>query len=57
MRSQLLIAAIAAALLTACSERPPRHDPEAVQAYNVENAPSPLVERTLNQGESDRMSY
>jgi hypothetical protein len=53
----LLAAVLAAATLAACSEKPPRHDPEAVQAYNVENGPSPLVERTLNQGESDRMSY
>jgi hypothetical protein len=53
----LLIALLAAATLTACSEKPPRLDPERVQAYNVENNPGPLVERTLSQGESDRMSY
>lgn len=53
----VLAAILAAATLTACSEKPPRHDPEAVQAYNVENGPGALVERTLNQGESDRMSY
>ena len=53
----LLIAVLAAATLTACSEKPPRADPEGVQAYNVENGPGALVERTLNQGESDRMSY
>jgi hypothetical protein len=53
----LLLAILAAATLTACSETPPRLDPEGVQAYNVENGPGPLVERTLNQGESDRMSY
>jgi hypothetical protein len=53
----LLFAILAGATLAACSEKPPRLDPEAVQAYNVENGPSPLVERTLNQGESDRMAY
>jgi hypothetical protein len=53
----LLLAILAVATLAACSEKPPRADPEAVQAYNVENGPSPMLERTLNQGESDRMSY
>lgn len=53
----LLLALLAAALLGACSEKPPRADPEAVPAYNVENGPSPLAERTLNQGESERLSY
>lgn len=53
----LLAVLVAAATLAACSEKPPRPDPEAVQAYNVEQGPSPMVERTLNQGESDRMSY
>ena len=48
---------LAAATVSACSEKPPRSDPESPQAYNVENGPGPLVERTLNQGESDRMSY
>lgn len=53
----LLLAVLAAATLAACSEKPPRHDPEAVQAYNVENGPSPMLERTLSQGESGRMAY
>lgn len=53
----LLAVLLAAATLAACGEKPPRSDPESVQAYNVENGPGPLVERTLNQGESDRMSY
>jgi hypothetical protein len=53
----LVIAVLAAATLAACSEKPPRADPETLQAYNVETRPGALVERTLNQGESDRMSY
>jgi hypothetical protein len=53
----LLLALLASALLGACSEKPPRVDPERVPAYNVENGPSPLAERTLNQGESERIRY
>ena len=47
----------AAAALAGCSEKPPRADPEAVPAYNVENGASPLTGRTLYQGESARMLY
>ena len=47
----LLGAAVAATTVTACSEKPPRPDPEA------EGADKPLLERTLKQGESGRMSY
>jgi hypothetical protein len=53
----LLTTLLAAALLGACSEKPPRPDPEGVAAYNVENGPSPLAERTVNQGESERISH
>lgn len=53
----LLATLVCAALLAACSERPPRTHVEAVPAYNVENGPSPLYERTVKQGESGRMSY
>lgn len=53
----LLITMLAAAVLGACSERPPRPDPEGVPAYNVENGPSPLAERTVNQSESERLSH
>jgi hypothetical protein len=52
-----LAALLALAMLTACSEKPPRLDPEKVQAYNVENGPGRLVERTLDQGESERISH
>ena len=53
----ILITILAAAALAACSEQPPRADPEGVQAYNVENGVSPLAERTRNQGESERINY
>lgn len=47
----LLVAALAAASLAACSEKPPRLDPEGEHAYNAEPGPSPMRERTLKQGE------
>jgi hypothetical protein len=55
----LLIGLLAAATLAlaACSEKPPRADPERVQAYNVDNGLSPLAERTRNQGESERIAH
>ena len=53
----LLIAALAAASLAACSEKPTRPIPEGEQAYNGEHGGDPLRERTLKQGESGRMSY
>jgi hypothetical protein len=51
----LLIAAVALALTTACSERPPRPDPERSRSINLEKGPNATVERTLDQGESERM--
>jgi RNA polymerase sigma-70 factor (ECF subfamily) len=53
----LLAAAATATSLAACSEKPPRRVPEGEQAYNSEKGDSPLQDRTLNQGESRRMSY
>jgi RNA polymerase sigma-70 factor (ECF subfamily) len=53
----MLVAAVAAASLAACSEKPPRPAPEGEQAYNSENGDSRLRERTLKQGDSGRMSY
>lgn len=53
----VLVAAVAAASLAACSEKPPRPAPEGEQAYSSKKGDSPLRERTLKQGESGRMSY
>jgi predicted small lipoprotein YifL len=53
----MLVAALAAASLAGCSEKPQRLVPEGEQAYNGENGESALRERTLKQGESGRMSY
>lgn len=53
----LLIAALAAANLAGCGEKPPRPVPRGEQAYNVENGESRLRERAQNQGESSRISY
>jgi RNA polymerase sigma-70 factor (ECF subfamily) len=49
----VLTAAVAAATIAACSEKPPRPAPDEERVYNDGN----LRERTLNQGESGRMSY
>jgi hypothetical protein len=53
----LLLATIAAVLLSACSEKAPRADPEKGHDYNGVNGPSQLFERTQTQGESERMGY
>ena len=52
---RLLFAVLAFALAAACSERPPRSDPEGVRSYNAEKGPNALAERTREQGESPRM--
>lgn len=54
---RIFVSILAAAALVACSEKPPRADPEGVPAYNVENGPSPIAERTRNQGEAERMGH
>ena len=41
--------------LAACGERPMRADPERARAYSNESPQSPIRERTLEQGESERM--
>jgi hypothetical protein len=46
---------LAAMALAACSEKPPRPDPEAGDAYRNEMPQHPVHERTLNQGETERM--
>lgn len=49
-----VLVAAAAASLVACSEKPPRMDPEGEKAYD---SGGQVRERTLQQGESGRMSY
>jgi hypothetical protein len=47
----ILLSLILAAMLTACDELPPRADPEAAASHNAERGPSPMRDRTLEQGE------
>jgi RNA polymerase sigma-70 factor, ECF subfamily len=50
--------ALAAMTIAACSEKPPRPNPEPSSAYNQEQADQNLLrDRTVHQGESGRMSY
>ncbi|HEV3008583.1 MAG TPA: RNA polymerase sigma factor, partial [Burkholderiales bacterium] len=54
----LVAAALAATTIVACSEKPPRSDPEAERNQTSEQpVASTLRERTMKQGESGRMSY
>jgi hypothetical protein len=50
----VLMSALAAASLAACSEKPFRSVPDGERAYNSD---SQLRERTLHQGESGRMGH
>lgn len=52
-----LIAVFAATLVAACSERPSRPDPEHAPALNLLQGPDAMGERTLEQGESERMGH
>jgi hypothetical protein len=47
----VLIAAVVLALAAACSEKPPRPDPERGVSLNLQKGPNTTAERTLNQGE------
>ena len=54
----VLAAALAATSVAACSEKPPRADPEAERSSHSEQPTTSSVrERTARQGESGRMSY
>lgn len=46
---------LAAMALAACNEKPPRADPETRDAYRNDRPQNPAHERTLNQGESERI--
>ena len=45
----------AAMALAACSEKPPRPDPEGIHGTSNAMPQHPVYERTVNQGESERM--
>ena len=53
MRSILPVLLIV--LVAACSERPPRADPEGEPAYSNKTPQNQRYERTLEQGETGRM--
>jgi RNA polymerase sigma-70 factor (ECF subfamily) len=53
----LLGAALAASAIAGCSEKPPRPDPEPGPARTEIGDQNLLMERTVKQGESGRMSY
>lgn len=52
---KLIIAVLVILLVSACSERAPRPDPEGTPAYTNETPQNPRYERTLKQGEAKRM--
>ena len=54
---QLPLVVLAAATLAACSETPQILTPQYKPAVETQHRSAELRERTLNQGESDRMSY
>ena len=53
----VLAAVFSAALLSACTEKPQLLVPTGDPALQAQDRDGPLRERTLNQGESDRMAY
>ena len=58
--SILTVMALAACLaaivaLAACGEKPSRPDPEGHRSYSNEAPQNPAYERTVRQGESERM--
>ena len=46
---------LAAIALASCSEKPSRPDPEGHHSYSNEAPQNPVHERTVKQGESERM--
>lgn len=49
------ISILAAMALASCGEKAPRLDPEGSRAYSNGSPQHPVYERTLNQGESERI--
>jgi hypothetical protein len=54
---QLPLVVVAAATLAGCSEKPQILAPQYEPAIETQHRSAQMRERTLNQGESDRMSY
>ena len=50
-----VLSILAAMALASCSERAPRSDPEGHRAYSNATPQHPAYERTMEQGESERM--
>jgi predicted small lipoprotein YifL len=48
---------LAAVALASCGEKPPRPDPEAHRVYDNAMPQHPAYERTLKQGESERIAH
>ncbi len=53
----VLAAMLSAAFLSGCTEKPQLLVPTGDAALQAQERDGPLRERTLNQGESDRMAY
>jgi predicted small lipoprotein YifL len=53
--TRILILIVAAIALAACGEKPPRADPEGKRGYSNQAPQHPAHERTLNQGEPERI--
>jgi hypothetical protein len=53
----VLAAMLSAALLSGCTEKPQLLVPTSDPALQAQARDGSLRERTLNQGESDRMAY
>ena len=51
-RALFLLPMLLALALAGCGEKPPRADPEGAASYNAAPGPSPMRDRTLNQGET-----
>lgn len=50
-----LFSFLAAMALASCGEKAPRVDPEGSRAYSNETPQHPVYERTLEQGEFERI--